>query len=54
MKHITVDIESAAYGKCNGEGGVDTRHFDEICRELGITYEGMIIGIEKNEGKHEK
>lgn len=41
MKHITVDIESAAYGKCNGEGGVDTRHFDEICRELGITYEGM-------------
>jgi hypothetical protein len=39
MKHITVDIDSAAYGKCNGDQEVDTRHFDEVCRELGITYE---------------
>lgn len=41
MKHITVDVESAAYAECNGESGVDTRHFDDVCRELGITYERM-------------
>ncbi|EPO5290563.1 hypothetical protein ACUBZM_004341 [Enterobacter kobei] len=41
MKHITVGIESAAYGKCNGEPDVDDRHFDEVCREIGITYERM-------------
>lgn len=41
MKHITVDIEGAAYGKCNGEPDVDDRHFDEVCREIGITYERM-------------
>lgn len=41
MKHITVDVESSAYAKCNGEPGVDTRHFDDICRELGVTYSRM-------------
>lgn len=41
MKHITVDVESAAYAECNGEPNVDTRNFDEVCRELGITYECM-------------
>lgn len=41
MKHITVDIESATYGECNGESDVDTRHFTEVCSELGITYERM-------------
>ena len=41
MKHITVDVESAAYAECNGETNVDTRNFADVCRELGITYERM-------------
>lgn len=41
MKHITVDVESAAYAACSGESGVDTRHFDDVCSELCITYERM-------------
>lgn len=41
MKHITVDVESAEYAECNGETNVDTRHFADVCRELGVTYERM-------------
>lgn len=41
MKHITVDVESAEYAKIHREPDVDNRHFDEVCSELGITYECM-------------
>lgn len=41
MKHITINVESAEWAKCKGEAGVDTRHFDEVCRELGVTYVRM-------------
>lgn len=41
MKHITVDVESSSYAECNREPDVDARHFNDICNELGITYECM-------------
>lgn len=44
MKHLTIDIESLSYAECNGESGIDTRHFDKVCRELGITYK-HIMGV---------
>lgn len=35
MKHITVDVESISYS------GESQKHFDDVCRELGISYEKM-------------